>query len=142
DGENSMAVVDVKGEVAQPGTYEIGLDKRVNDVLQLAGGLTSEADIYSVNRAEKVYDEMVIIVTKEGDESDTSSKSPDSNRVRINHAKQEESETLNGIGTSKAQAIIQYREENGPFQTEEDLLEVSGIGEKTLENFKDDVLIP
>ncbi|HLQ70737.1 MAG TPA: helix-hairpin-helix domain-containing protein, partial [Bacillota bacterium] len=137
DEENDMVVIDVKGEVEKPGTYEVGMDQRVDDVLEIAGGLTSEADVFSVNRAEKIYDEMVIIVHRKGESSPNGENFPGSNQVRINHATQEEIESLNGIGPSKAQAIIQYREENGPFQKEEDLLDVPGIGEKTLENFKD-----
>ncbi len=62
--------------------------------------------------------------------------------MRINYADQAAIEELNGIGPSKAQAIIQYREENGLFKTAEDLLDISGIGEKTLEAMKEDIQIP
>lgn len=140
---DDMAMIDVKGEVKNPGIYEISGDKRVDDVLELAGGFTGDANALSVNRAEKVYDEMVIIVPGEGDEETiTDSSTSSSNKVRINHATQEEIESLSGIGPAKAQAILQYREENGPFKTIEDLLEISGIGEKTLENFEDNILVP
>src|SRR5699024_3531433 len=117
-------------------------DKRVDDVLELAGGLTSKANPLSVNRAEKVYDEMVIIIPGEGEEGEITGSSGTSNKVRLNNATAQELESLNGIGPAKAEAIIQYREENGPFKEVEDLLEISGIGEKTLESFKDDILIP
>ena len=63
-------------------------------------------------------------------------------KIRINYATVEEIQSLNGIGPSKAQAIIQYREENGLFQAPEDLLNVSGIGEKTLQNFIDQIQVP
>lgn len=139
---SDMAVVDIKGEVDNPGIYEVGMDKRVDDVLNMAGGLTKNADVFSVNLAEKVYDEMVIIVSAEGEKASVSDSPSALDKVRINQATQEEIETLSGIGPSKAQAIIQYREDNGPFKKLEDLLEVSGIGEKTLEELEEDILIP
>lgn len=141
--DSEMAIVDIKGEVEQPGVYEIGLDKRIDDVLELAGGLTGDADEIAINRAEKVHDEMVIIVPEEGGESiDNEDGNSTSDKIRINQATQEEIETLNGIGPSKAEAIIEYREENGPFEKAEDLLDISGLGEKTLENLMDDILVP
>lgn len=140
------AIVDVKGEVVAPGVYEVSFDSRVNDVIKLAGGFTTEADETQINLAQKVQDEMIIIVYKEGEEGTPSNSStgsdPSSQKIRINTATQEEIETLNGIGPSKAQAIIQYREENGLFKTPEDLLQISGIGEKTLQNFIDQIQIP
>src|SRR5699024_7733105 len=108
--------------------------------IQMAGGFTEDADESQINLAQKVHDEMIIVVFKLGDEpsSEENNTGRDSTgKVRINYATQEEIETLNGVGPSKAQAIIQYRDENGLFQSAEDLLQVSGIGEKTLENFRD-----
>lgn len=139
---DGAAVVDIKGAVESPGIYEITTDMRVDDVLELAGGFTSAANTLSVNRAEKVYDEMVIIVPEEGEDTEESPTDSLSTKVRINQASQEEIESLTGIGASKAEAIIQYRDENGPFKSVEDLLEISGIGEKTLENFVEDILVP
>ncbi|MDA6141499.1 ComEA family DNA-binding protein, partial [Escherichia coli] len=65
----------------------------------------------------------------------------DSGVVNLNTATLEDLQTLNGIGPSKAQAILTYREENGPFKTVEDLLQVSGIGEKSLEKIKAEIAI-
>jgi competence protein ComEA len=138
-------MVDVKGEVRNPGVYEMTADSRVNDVIQKAGGLTDEADETQVNLAQKVHDEMIIIISKTGEGGGTAGTGggiDDAGKVRINVADQGEIETLNGIGPSKAAAIIQYREENGLFQTVEDLLEISGVGQKTLDNIKDDLIIP
>lgn len=142
-----IAIVDVKGEVNKPGVYEVSMDVRVSDVITKAGGFTAEADETQINLAQKVQDEMIIIVNKRGEEGEDSATASSSNaaseqKVKINYATQEEIETLNGIGPSKAQAIIQYREENGLFQAPEDLLEVSGIGEKTLQNFIEQIQIP
>ncbi|MEN1969338.1 helix-hairpin-helix domain-containing protein [Lentibacillus sp. N15] len=139
-------IVDVKGAVKNPGIYEIHADSRVNDVIELAGGFLKQADQTVVNLAQQVQDEMVIAVPEIGD--DTSGIQADEvtgsgqAKLKINQATQAEIEKLNGIGPSKAQAIIDYREENGLFQTVDDLLEVSGIGEKTLESLKDMIQVP
>jgi len=142
--EQTAIIVDVKGEVINPGIYELAIDSRIYDVIELAGGFSDEADQTYVNLAQKVHDEMMIIVPKIGEEiaGQGTGVNPDSSKVRINYATQDEIETLSGIGPSKAQAIIQYREEYGLFKSVEDLLQISGIGEKTLDNIKDDIQIP
>lgn len=133
-------VVDIKGEVVNPGVYEIESDIRVNDVVRLAGGFTKEANEVHVNLAQIVQDEMVIVVPKIGEEGSYEEDNvTGSNKIRVNYATQEEVETLPGIGSSKAQAIIKYREEHGMFKNIDDLLNISGIGEKTLENMRDDI---
>ncbi|GAB3050664.1 helix-hairpin-helix domain-containing protein [Virgibacillus ainsalahensis] len=140
-----IAIVDVKGAVGNPGVYEMDIDSRVNDVIQKAEGFTSDADQSQVNLAQKVQDEMIIIIPEKGEMSEEGGESINSNnsdKIRINHATQTEIENLSGIGPSKAQAIIEYRDENGHFQSIEDLLEVSGIGEKTLENLREDIQVP
>ncbi|WP_245799257.1 ComEA family DNA-binding protein [Virgibacillus siamensis] len=140
----STAVVDVKGAVKKPGVYEVRIDSRVNDVISLAGGFTKGADQSVVNLAQKVQDEMIIVVPKTGAQNTAAVQTVTGNtdKIRINFASEEEMETLNGIGPSKAAAIIQYRDEFGPFKTVEDLLEVPGIGEKTLENLRESIQIP
>ncbi|MFA1820474.1 helix-hairpin-helix domain-containing protein [Virgibacillus oceani] len=136
-------MVDVKGEVRNPGVYEMSANSRVDDVIHKAGGFTDEADQTQVNLAQKVHDEMIIIISKIGEEGDsTTSGTDDLGKIRINVADQMEIESLSGIGPSKAAAIIQYREENGLFHTVDELLEISGIGQKTLDNIKDDLIIP
>ncbi|UZW67420.1 helix-hairpin-helix domain-containing protein [Priestia flexa] len=100
-----------------------------------------------VNLATKVADEMVIYIPAIGQESQVpiasggSVEKSDSGVVNLNTATLEDLQTLNGIGPSKAQAILTYREENGPFKTVEDLLQVSGIGEKSLEKIKAEIAI-
>ncbi|MFD2759480.1 helix-hairpin-helix domain-containing protein [Lentibacillus juripiscarius] len=140
----TKVMVDVKGEVTEPGVYEAKTDARVHDVIQMAGGFTKNADQTTVNLAQKVQDEMVIMVPDDAENTNPSSAASGSGteKVRINYADQAAIEELNGIGPSKAQAIIQYREENGLFKTAEDLLDISGIGEKTLEAMKEDIQIP
>ena len=140
---NTAAVVDIKGAIAKPGVYEVSPDARVNDVILTAGGFTSDADQSQINLAQKVQDEMIIIVPKIGDESESGAGSVESNgKIKVNMATQEEIEQLPGIGPAKAQAIIQHREEHGLFNSIEDLLNVSGIGQKTLENMQDTIQIP
>jgi competence protein ComEA len=140
--------VDVKGAVEQPGVYEMKEEHRVKDVIEKAGGLTQNADQAQVNLAQKVQDEMIIIVPELPDlnaDSGQTEENVNSNmngKVRINYATLDEIETLPGIGPSKAQAIIQHREEFGFFQSIDDLLDISGIGEKTLDNMKDSIQIP
>src|SRR5699024_9845437 len=122
ESNDEYAIVDVKGEVIKPGVYDVPIASRVHDVLEMAGDFTEIADDSQLE-ADGLRDDQPA-------------------KMRINEATQEEIETLNGIGPSQAEAIIQYREEHGYFQTLEDLLEVSGIGEKTLDHIKEDVQIP
>lgn len=144
--EQSSVVVDVKGAVKRAGVYEVAPTSRIHDVIQLAGGLTDEADETKVNFAMKVHDEMVIYVPKKGEEiselADTHTTTDGSNgKVNINTATAEQLQTLQGIGPAKAAAIIAYREEHGPFQKAEDLLNVSGIGQKSLEKIKEQIVV-
>jgi competence protein ComEA len=145
EGEKNTVMVDIKGAVAHPGVYEIRDTARVNDVVALAGGFTKEADETKINLAAKVHDEMMIYVPVRGEANAFASSSlqaDDSNKIYINTASEQEISQLPGIGKTKAQAIIAYREEHGPFQKAEDLLNVTGIGEKTLEKIKEYIVVP
>ncbi|NBJ68584.1 helix-hairpin-helix domain-containing protein [Clostridium sp. 1xD42-85] len=136
--------VDIKGEVKHPGVYEMESEARVVDAIETAGGFTTNADQSQVNLALKVQDEMVIdvIAVGENGSSVVNEQSNGTVKVKINQATAEEIEALNGIGPAKAAAIVQYREEHGLFQKPEDLLNVSGIGEKTLEALEDEIQVP
>jgi competence protein ComEA len=134
--------VDVKGEVLHPGVYEVEDGLRVIDVLALAGGTLQEADLMKINLAAFLKDGQVVYIPKIGeeespweisDETAAFGQGKESNQININTATLEELVTLPGIGPSKAQAIISYREEHGAFKDVEELTQVSGIGEKTLE---------
>lgn len=141
--EIKNAYVDVKGEVKNPGVYEISIDSRVEEVIKLTGGFTKHANQSVINLAQKVHDEMIILVPKAGESVELRTEGSTSpTKINLNYATQEEIEQLHGIGPSKAQAIIQYREEKGLFQKVEDVLNVPGIGEKTLENMKEDIQVP
>ena len=131
-------VVDIKGEIVFPGIYEVDESFRVHDVIELAGGLTEFAKTKTVNFAQIVRDEMVIYIPHELDESmEAPIEQGGNSKISINHATLVELQTLPGIGNVKAQAIINYREEFGSFKTLEELINVSGIGEKTLENLRE-----
>ncbi|MCP8616927.1 helix-hairpin-helix domain-containing protein [Salirhabdus salicampi] len=138
-------VIDIKGAVKKPGVYKLKSGARVVDAIEKAGGFTSEAEPLSVNLAEKVYDEMVIIVRSKEElelEGRIHIHSNEQDKVRLNRASISEIETLPGIGPAKAEAIFRYREEHGPFHSEQDLVNVSGIGKKTVERLRDFVIIP
>lgn len=142
--EKKTIVVDVKGAVQAPGVYEVNAGDRVIDVIERSGGFTSKADQKQINLAKRVQDEMVIDVPRKGEQAQqwtaAGGKEKDG-KVPVNSADVEALQQLSGIGPVKAQAIVAYREEHGPFKKKTDLLNVSGIGEKSLENMKDQIVI-
>jgi competence protein ComEA len=140
----SIYVVDVKGAVNSPGVYKVAKGDRVIDVIRDAGGFTKKADQQQINLAGLLKDEMVVYVPVQGETSKqwtaaVPSSSSEEGKINVNTANAAALEELPGIGPAKATAIIAYREEQGPFQTAEDLLEVTGIGEKSLEQLKDSI---
>ena len=148
--DDTIMMVDVKGAVQNPGVYPVFPGERVVDVLKKAGGLREDADDTKINLSQKVSDEMVIYVPRQGEETASvasitssagGSSSEGDKKVNINTADREELQTLPGIGPAKADAIIEYRESHGPFQTIEDILNVSGIGEKSFEKLKDQITV-
>lgn len=134
-------LVDVKGAVYNPGVYQMEKEDRVIDVIIKAGGLLDTADVYQVNLAKSVYDEMEIIVPKQGEIILNSYKSEQNGKVNINRASVTELITLSGIGEEKAKAIIKYRDKNGDFRSIEEIINVSGIAEGTFEKIKDNITI-
>ena len=146
-----VAYVDISGEVKLPGVYKVTSETRLFEVIDMAGGLKDDADVNSLNRAEKVSDGQKIIVKAYGDNSDesegdsgtpsSSGGNDDSGKVNINIADLSTLQTITGIGPSKAQSIIDYREQNGYFTTIEEIMFVSGIGEKTFASIKDQIVV-
>lgn len=142
-------VVDIKGEIDFPGVYQLKEGSRIIDVIEKAGGLLTEADTTSVNFAQLVTDQMVIYIPREGEESPVNqtnmnheeSSTQDGNQIDINKAEKDALMLLNGIGSSKADSIIAYREEHGLFQTIEEIKNVSGIGDATFEKLKDAITV-
>lgn len=146
--EASEWVVDVKGAVKKPGIYTIKESMRVWDAIELAGGLLEDADAAQVNFSKKLADQQMIYVPKLGEEapqhakevadsSDATEAGNDAQQLDLNQATESELQTLTGIGQKKAQEIIRYREEHGRFQSVDELKNVSGIGEKTVENLRE-----
>lgn len=142
--------VDVKGAVNKTGMYRIKEGMRLMDVIELAGGFTAEADQNQINFSKLLADQEIVYVPKVGEEIPTiheetksaQNKTEDTNKkININTADASELQQLSGIGEKRAADIINYREANGSFQAIEDLMKVSGIGEKTLENLKDSITI-
>ena len=186
--ENHSIICDISGAVVNPGVYELSYGQRLNDLIELAGGLNDDADVNRINRARIVSDsEKVYIPSIDEDNTIAYSNSIESNDsglmnsgntyysngyldssinnnninninkysgmngtsgsgfknglVDINHATSEELQTIKGIGPSTAEKIIAYREENGGFDRIEELMNVSGIGEKTFKKMKDFVTV-
>ena len=146
--------VDIKGEVLHPGVYEFSCESRIQEVIKKAGGFTEEADETKINLAQKITDQMQIIVpnlhskqeggvtegnSEKGNTSNTTPSNSKQGTVNINTATLEELQTIKGIGKKKAEAILQYRKEHGAFRTKEDLLQVKGIGKKALEAIESQV---
>ncbi len=134
-------IVDVKGEVQNPGVYEVESDLRINEVIKQAGGFTENANQNGLNLAQKIEDEMIIYVPHLNEDEEpfllASQPGGKESKVSLNKASMEQLQTLPGIGAVKAQAIIEYRAQQGAFKSVEDLLKVSGIGSRTLESIRD-----
>ena len=135
--------VDVKGAVKHPGVFETTKDKRVKDLIEEAGGLLEDADTSTLNLSQKVKDQMVIYVLKHGEKpkqiSDGGTSSSSGDVININTANLEQLMKISGVGKTKAEAIISYREKNGDFKKKEDITKVRGIGKATFEKIKDKI---
>lgn len=141
--QKKIIIIDVKGAVFKEGVYEMKEGDRVKEAVEKAGGLLPDADVKKVNLAQIVQDQMLLYVPNKNEpvqEGATFSKSE--GKVQINTASKEQLEKITGIGSRKAESILKYREEHGPFQKIEDLLEIDGIGAKSLEKIKDQIIIP
>ena len=136
----------VTGAVANPGVYSLDEGLRVCDAVEAAGGLTEDADASTVNLARVLSDgEHIALPTKAEVETALAQGSAGgavaSSLVNINTADASALETLSGVGSATAQAIISDREQNGPFSTIEDLMRVDGIGEKKFAKLKDSICV-
>jgi competence protein ComEA len=142
-------LVDVAGWVRRPGVYEFHDGDRVIDAIDAAGGARRGAALDALNLAAPLADgTQILVLRKEASESAGSATSASSvdggatpSKVNINSASAVELEALPGIGEVIAQEILDYRTANGPFASVDDLLDVSGIGEVTLENIRDLVTV-
>lgn len=139
----------LSGEVESPGVYKLENEARLYQAIELAGGMTKNAQKEYLNLAETVYDGQQINILskkeyKKSQEQDTDivqNTDSDNALININTATPEELQSLSGIGETRAKAIIEYREKNGKFQTIEDIKNVSGIGDSTFENIQNDITV-
>lgn len=158
DPERSLSegtiFVDIGGAVKTPMLAELPDGSRVDDAIQAAGGLKTEADMSSINRAEFLTDGQKVFIPslaldEDGNVIEGSASAGEGSgtvvaaagKVNINSADSEQLQTLNGVGPATAQKIIDYRQSNGRFSSVEDLKNVSGIGDKTFEKLKDSITI-
>ena len=138
----------VCGAVHAPGVYELPSGSRIYHVIQAAGGMLPEAETRAVNQAQELSDGEQITVPTVEDAQDPAqpavsggSAASGDGKVNLNTAGIEELCTLTGIGETRAQAIVDYREQNGGFQSIEELMNIDGIKEKTFEKLKEEVTV-
>jgi comE operon protein 1 len=152
--EKSQIIVHIAGEILNPGVISLDEGARIIDAINKAGGLTNEADLSKVNLAyiledaQKIYipnvNEKEIIENMSSEIVKSGSTQENSNtgeKININTATQKELQKLTGIGESIALRIINYRKENGKFNTIEDIKNVSGIGESKFNKIKNDIIV-
>jgi competence protein ComEA len=141
----AVLLVDVAGWVRRPGVYEFAEGARVIDAIEAAGGARPGALLQSLNLAAPLVDGTQILVPKEGaappDGGSGVASGSVPGLVNVNTATNAELETLPGIGEVIAQAIVDHRTEHGPFATVDQLLDVSGIGDATLESIRELVTV-
>ncbi len=138
----------VCGAVVEPDVYELEEGDRIIDAIEIAGGMTEEASPTYLNQAEPLVDGQRVYVptNEEVEESSTNlisseSQSQESQKTNLNTATKEELMTLPGIGESKADAIIKYREEQGGFESIEDIQNISGIKSGVFDNIKEHIIV-
>ena len=163
-----MIYVDVCGAVANPGVFQLAAGSRVFQAIEAAGGYLPEAVQNCVNRAGVLTDgQQLYILTQEemerqgldpaemagasdgqmngsagtGQNTGIAAQAQQDNRININTADETQLTTLTGIGATRAQAIIAYRQENGPFATIEEIMNVQGIKEGTFAKIKDEIVV-
>lgn len=138
-------IVHVVGEIEHPGVVELDAGARVREAIEAAGGATSDAILAGVNLARPLVDGEQIIVPGPNDVAlepiGITGQSGQNGAVNLNRATVADLEQLSGIGPALAQRIIDWRDANGAFTSVDQLLEVSGIGEKTLARFRDGVTV-
>lgn len=166
--QQAMIYVDVCGAVANPGVFQLAAGSRVFQAIEAAGGYLPEAGLTCVNRAGVLTDgQQLYILTQEemerqgldpaemagasdgqmngsagtGQNTGMTAQVQQDNRININTADEAQLTTLTGIGATRAQAIIAYREENGPFAAIEDIMNVQGIKEGTFAKIKDEIVV-
>lgn len=136
EDDGGLIAVHVKGAVAEPGLYWLEPDSRVDDAVRAAGGALAEADLDNINLAAIVSDGSQLYVPFAGESGEAVS-----GPLNINTATQAQLEALDGIGETKAQAIVEYRSSHGDFGSVDQLTRVDGIGDATLEKIREQICV-
>lgn len=168
--ESTKLYFDIKGSVKKPGVYEFTQGDKIIDAINKAGGLTKNATTNNLNLSKKLTNEMVIYVFSKNELTTTKafeqvsnvseckcetieinncvdknttneSMSGETAKININTDNKEKLMTISGIGSSKADAIIEYRTKNGNFKTTEDIMNVSGISKTIYDKIKDTITV-
>ena len=156
DLKDVKIMIDISGEVVSPGIKELEYGKRVQDAIDLAGGLTENADISKINLAYILKDEEKIIIPKKEENieehqevqyiyrgssniNNSSNNNNEPKKININTASKAELVTITGIGESTADKIINYREKTSKFKKIEDIKNVPGIGDAKFEAIKEQI---
>lgn len=158
--ESGVVVVDIGGQVVAPQVLELPARSRISDAIEAAGGLTKKADLTSINRAQILTDGEKIYIPAKGENPASysgtggssgvssagssagagASSAAGTGRININTADSTQLQEITGVGPATAEKIIAYRQKT-PFKKIEDLMNVSGIGEKTFQKMKEQVTI-
>ena len=165
--EETINYIDIKGSVNNPGVYKFKENDRVIDAINLAGGLTKDANTSNINLSQKLKSEMVIYIYNNSEiKNNTKNLTCDnickteiievnncvevtepikteneSDKININTASMEELMTISGIGESKARNIIEYRSSNGNFEKIDDIKNINGIGDSLFSKIKDKISV-
>lgn len=140
--EPELITVHLAGAVVNPGVYHLPTGSRVYELLDLAGGFSDEADRDYLNQARPLMDgEQIFVLKHEENATVSSSAAGSSAKININSASAAELTVLPGIGEVRASQIIAHRDKHGLFTDIKELMDVSGIGEKTFENIAELITI-
>lgn len=148
--DEAVCYVHVCGEVNNPGVYEMKPGSRVFQAVEQAGGFTETAAKGYLNLAREVEDGMKIAVPSQDQVDSNMQETSDGtdslnanqgNKINLNNAAKEDLMTLKGIGQARADDIIKYRTEHGPFQSIEEIMNVPGIKNSAFEKIKDDITV-
>lgn len=145
--EPEIIMIYITGQVKRPGVYAMTAGQRLDDAIKQAGGCSPQADLNRINLAVRVKDEGMYYIPAVGEEIPAdipalqSGEETERGKININTADQKQLESLTGIGPAKAARIIEYREKHGGFKTIEEIMNVSGMGEKTFDNLKDEICV-
>lgn len=148
----SQVCVDVKGAVRHPGIYKLKNGARVNEAVAAAGGIVNNADMKQVNLAKQLADQEVVYVPVNGETVPGSSAAGSADAgntglasgtttINLNTATKEQLCQITGIGDKKADLILQYREQHGQFKSVDELKQVSGFGDKSVEKIRDQLAV-